>query len=56
MGCLDANDEPGEPKMIVECVEMPFIFDERKVFQHARKPAAEEMKNSTEAETEAHMP
>ena len=53
MGHLDANNVPGEPKMIVEDVETPFLFDGRKVFQHIRKPTAEELENMPEVEITA---
>ena len=53
MGCYDANDKPRESKMIAADMETPFLFNGRKVFQHARKHAAEEMENLLEAEIAA---
>ena len=56
MGYLDANDAPGEPKMIVEDMDIPFIFDGRKVFQHIRKPTAEKLENLLEVDIAASTP
>ena len=50
MGYLGASNAPGEPKMIVEDVEIPFLFDGRKALQHTRKPAAEELENLQEVD------
>ena len=56
MGYLDTNYMPGEPKMIVEDMEIPFIFDGRKFFQYIRKPTVEELETLPEVEITAPTP
>ena len=56
MGCSDANKLTGEPKMIVEDVEIPFLFDGRKVCQHIRKLMAEELRTFPEVDVTAPTP
>ena len=53
IGYLDANEVPGEPKMIVENIDILFLFDRRKVYQYIRKPTEEEQKNLLEVEITA---
>ena len=56
MGYLDANDVPGESNMIVEDMEIPFLFYKRKVYQHIRKPMEEELENLLEVKITAPIP
>ena len=42
MGCLDTNDQPSKPQIIVEEIVMPFLVNGRKLCQHVRKPTLEE--------------
>ena len=56
MGCLDANEQPGKPHVMIEGMEMPFLFDGRKVHQKIRKPTAEELVTLPEVEITAPMP
>ena len=56
MGYLDTNSKPGEPHMIVEHMETPFLFDGRNIFQCIRKPTAEKLENLSESEITAPVP
>ena len=56
MGYLDANNQHGKPHMIVEGMEIPFLFYGRKVNQSVRKPTAEELVALPEVEMLVPMP
>ena len=56
MGYLDTNDKPGVPKMVIEGMEKPFLFDGIKVCQCIRKPTAKEMEFFSEVEIAASTP
>ena len=56
IGYLNINNMPRKPKINVEDIEIPFLFDGRKVYQHIRKPAEEELKFLLEVKITAPAP
>ena len=55
IGCADANNASGDPKMIEDENEINFQFDGRKSFQTMRKPTLDELDSLPIVEVTAHI-
>ena len=52
----DENNQSGNPKMIVEDMDMPFLFYVQKMHQHTMKLTEEELLNLPEVKITALLP